>query len=164
MNTYYGTIPSANLTTFTHFTCTRGNTTLLAWPGGGSCVNRRCDRESVRDRLKLCVTRQCRVSWEVWNLSAPSFFLWGTDTLNRKKIIWKSPHSTASLIPKPYSQLSSVVHWKASFSVYNTAKLSLVARPSHAFQCFMWKHWKTWEGLGTWLAKLGILPDDMATV
>ena len=30
----------------------------VAWPGGASRVNRRCDRESVRDRLKSCVTRR----------------------------------------------------------------------------------------------------------
>ena len=44
---------------------------------------------------------------------------------SRKKIVWKSPHNTASVIPRPYSQLSSVAHWKASISVCGTAKLGI---------------------------------------
>ena len=58
----------------------------------------------------------------------------GTDTLSRKKIVWKLPHSAASVtLCRLYSQLSSTAHWKANFSVCCNGKLGTM--PCVAMQC-----------------------------
>ena len=82
----------------------------VAWPGGASRVNHRCDRESMRDRLKLCVTRRNCVSWEVC-LSHLSYFVASTHPPNLSLFPLLLNLLSPPPPPPPPPSLSPLVVW-----------------------------------------------------